>query len=182
MSITNKIVGSNSSQNESPLKTAQRDKIVRAAEEAFGASGAKKTNMQDIADLAGVSIATVYNYFPGKKQLVLGFSKFFLDRQLQMMREYSKKLGSSPDDRLLGVVTGILEFTLLTMRLKPRIYEVAIATWDDTMAAANKFRRSPRRTEIFSLKSYRMGSTRAFIGSSTQPTKPGLSSWSSALS
>ena len=46
-----------------------RDLIIVAGEETFAAHGFDETKMQDIASAAGVSLKTVYKYFPGKQEL-----------------------------------------------------------------------------------------------------------------
>lgn len=46
-----------------------RDLLVSAGEEIFARYGYDAAHMQDIAAAAGVSLKTVYNYFPGKREL-----------------------------------------------------------------------------------------------------------------
>jgi AcrR family transcriptional regulator len=48
---------------------ANRERILAAAEAVFGADGARGST-EDVAELAGVGIATVFRHFPTKEQLV----------------------------------------------------------------------------------------------------------------
>lgn len=47
-----------------------REKILRAARAAFDGPGARDVSMAEIARLAGVSMATLYRNYPGKRQLL----------------------------------------------------------------------------------------------------------------
>lgn len=53
-----------------PVAEGSHEQILKAAEKLFAARGLHSVSMQDIADAAGVSRATVFNRF-GSKQLVL---------------------------------------------------------------------------------------------------------------
>lgn len=70
-------------------KVEVRRRLLRAARELFARRGATSTTMDDIARLAEVSRATVFNYFPSKadivRELVAAFERGFrraVDRQL----------------------------------------------------------------------------------------------------
>jgi len=49
-----------------------RERILAAAVEMVGAEGLRSLSMDDLADRAGVSRATVYRVFPGKSALLMG--------------------------------------------------------------------------------------------------------------
>jgi len=49
-----------------------RERILKASRRLFASKGYEETMMEDIAQLAGVSKATVYNYFPNKESLLAG--------------------------------------------------------------------------------------------------------------
>jgi AcrR family transcriptional regulator len=65
--------------------------------------GYRKTTLEDIAAEAGVSRATVYNYFPSKEEVF----RAIIDREMERYREVSQAaiptLGL-PDERLLAYV------------------------------------------------------------------------------
>jgi len=49
-----------------------RERILKASRRLFASKGYEETMMEDIAQRAGVSKATVYNYFPNKESLLIG--------------------------------------------------------------------------------------------------------------
>lgn len=49
-----------------------RERILKASRRLFTSKGYEETMMEDIAQRAGVSKATVYNYFPNKESLLIG--------------------------------------------------------------------------------------------------------------
>lgn len=51
------------------LKNNIRETILKAAQCKFARKGFLKTSMRDIADVAGVGVGNVYNYFAGKDEL-----------------------------------------------------------------------------------------------------------------
>ena len=55
-----------------------KERILRATLELFQVHGIKKTTINDIAQKAGVSPATVYNHFGSKEDLVRAAVKYFL--------------------------------------------------------------------------------------------------------
>ena len=55
-----------------------KERILQATLELFQVHGIKKTTTNDIAQKAGVSPATVYNYFGSKEDLVRAVVKYFL--------------------------------------------------------------------------------------------------------
>jgi AcrR family transcriptional regulator len=60
-----------------PVTRAQReryDRVVDAATEALSAGGQDAVQMKDLAQRAGVSLATLYRYFPSKEYVLLAVS------------------------------------------------------------------------------------------------------------
>jgi len=51
-------------------KDLRRESILRAAEKLFAEKGYRKTRIEDIADLAEVSVGAVYGYFKNKEELL----------------------------------------------------------------------------------------------------------------
>ncbi|MFN3633241.1 helix-turn-helix domain-containing protein, partial [Exiguobacterium profundum] len=45
--------------------------IIQEAERLFIENGFEKVQMQDIADAAGIGVATLFRYFPKKDQLIV---------------------------------------------------------------------------------------------------------------
>jgi AcrR family transcriptional regulator len=52
-------------------KESRRRSILEAAETLFAQKGYRKTRMEDIADMAEVSVGTVYGYFKNKEELLV---------------------------------------------------------------------------------------------------------------
>ena len=57
--------------NDQPGEDEATVRILRAALVCFAAAGTRRTTMNEVADRAGVGVATVYRRFPRKKDLVL---------------------------------------------------------------------------------------------------------------
>lgn len=53
------------------LEELRREQILAAAIKVFSEKGFRVAKMQEVADAAGVSNGTVYNYFPSKDELLL---------------------------------------------------------------------------------------------------------------
>ena len=51
------------------LKEDIRGRILAVAKLQFGQKGYSKTSMREIAELAGVGVGNIYNYFTGKDEL-----------------------------------------------------------------------------------------------------------------
>lgn len=56
-----------------------RRRILRASRQLFSAKGYEETTMEDVAERADVSKATLYNYFPGKDSLLTGIAEAELE-------------------------------------------------------------------------------------------------------
>jgi AcrR family transcriptional regulator len=53
---------------------ARYDRVIAAAAEALSAGGQEAVQMKDLAQRAGVSLATLYRYFPSKEYVLLAVS------------------------------------------------------------------------------------------------------------
>ena len=71
---------------------ANRERILAAAEAVFGASG-ELGSTEDVADRAGVGIATVFRHFPTKEALI----EATLVRQFDRLNEQASRLADGPD-------------------------------------------------------------------------------------
>lgn len=68
-----------------------RVRILKTSRRLFTANGYDETTMDDIAEKAGVSKATVYNYFPNKESLLIGTVNEVMDQEAEFINndEYS---------------------------------------------------------------------------------------------
>jgi TetR/AcrR family transcriptional regulator, cholesterol catabolism regulator len=57
-----------------PAQQARYDRVIAAAAEALSAGGQEAVQMKDLAQRAGVSLATLYRYFPSKDYVLLAVS------------------------------------------------------------------------------------------------------------
>ncbi|QFG01000.1 TetR/AcrR family transcriptional regulator [Psychrobacillus glaciei] len=60
-------------------KQQRRQNIIQIAKDLFLEQGVKNIQMQDVADAAGVGIATLFRYFPKKEYLVIAASNAITD-------------------------------------------------------------------------------------------------------
>jgi AcrR family transcriptional regulator len=65
----------------------KKDKIMDAAKALILHYGYKKTTMQDIAEKAGISVGTIYNFFENKDDIAVECGKKFKDHLLDRLRE-----------------------------------------------------------------------------------------------
>jgi AcrR family transcriptional regulator len=73
---------------------ANRERILAAAETVFGASG-ELGSTEEVAERAGLGIATVFRHFPTKEALI----EATLVRQFNRLDERATKLAEEPDPR-----------------------------------------------------------------------------------
>ncbi len=96
---------------------ANRERILAAADAVFGADGARGST-EDVAELAGVGIATVFRHFPTKEQLI----EATLVRHFQRLDEQAIQLAGEfdPDQALRQLMatmidTGATKLTLISL-------------------------------------------------------------------
>jgi AcrR family transcriptional regulator len=109
---------------------ANRERILAAAEAVFGAHG-ELGSTEDVADRAGVGIATVFRHFPTKDALI----EATLVRLLNRLNEQAAQLAGEPDPgdaigRLIAnmIETSSTKLTLMSLvgehgRLPPMMLE-----------------------------------------------------------
>ncbi|MCP5029702.1 MAG: TetR/AcrR family transcriptional regulator [Actinomycetia bacterium] len=98
-------------------ESAVPHRILDAAEECLRRFGAADTTMEDIAEAAGMSRATLYRYFDGREGVLLGVAGRDVDR-------YLARLGARLDG-LAGAEDALLEFSTRVIHAASR---------DDTLA------------------------------------------------
>lgn len=83
-------------------KRKSRERILRASRRLFSAKGFEGTIIDEVAELAGVSRATLYNYFPSKDSLLLGIAWEELDQVRGLIAGELRQVG--PLERLRRVL------------------------------------------------------------------------------
>lgn len=95
-----------------------REQILKAARRLFKEKGYDNTMIEDIADKANVSKATLYNYFPNKESLLVGT----MDDQIEATRRYINNSGMNNSQTDINKASGYgkiklaLEFLVLDSR------------------------------------------------------------------
>ncbi len=83
--------------------------IIEGALEVFGAKGFNETRIGEIARAAGVSEATLYQYFPSKEEILFAIPKLYTSRQLEKAREIAEYIVGARE-RMRFIIRSYLEF------------------------------------------------------------------------
>lgn len=81
------------------------DAIVEATGEVFTKRGMKKTTTVGVAERAGVSVGSLYQYFPDKQALIAAFFERRLAEDLELMERVAARASQASPVMLLRVVT-----------------------------------------------------------------------------
>ncbi len=101
-------------------KINSRRRILKASRKLFSENGYEETMMEDIAQEAEVSKATIYNYFDNKESLLIGIADEVLDRiELLLQKDLKECLDS--EEKLKRVlqefVTASVDYLGLSRRI-----------------------------------------------------------------
>jgi AcrR family transcriptional regulator len=97
--ITKQNAFSKTSRRREREKNMRREAILRAAETLFAQNGYRKTRIEDISDLAEVSVGAVYGHFKNKEELLTAV----LDDIGQYIRMLASKAFKKADSTLEGI-------------------------------------------------------------------------------
>ena len=89
-------------------KAQRLRRILKAAERLFARKGYAETSIEDVAERAGLAVGTIYNYFPGKSDLLLAIVR----GETASVVERSRKLLESPPDDPAEAVTALADIFL----------------------------------------------------------------------
>lgn len=89
-----------------------RERLLDAAEHCFTESGISKTTVEDIAAAANVSRATVYRYYDGRDELMMGVVLRETERFMRRARQRVDEASSLED--------ALLEFVMMTIKAARR--------------------------------------------------------------
>ena len=81
------------------------DAIVEATGEVFARSGFKKTTTAGVAERAGVSVGSLYQYFPDKQALIGAFFERRLAEDFELMERIAARAADASPVTLLRIVT-----------------------------------------------------------------------------
>jgi len=118
-------------------RTGTADRIVDAAEQLFAERGFAGTAVRDIAALVGLNAASLYNHFPGKKELY----EAVLDRGLQPVFEMLTDLSNSDwspsrDERAIEM---IVDHFAAQPNLARLLHQEALAGGDNITRLAGRW-------------------------------------------
>lgn len=88
------------------MRQATRDKIQMAAAELFAQKGLAGTNVQEIADLAGISIGLFYRHYKTKEALFTEMVNFALDDLVEITKLFRSE-NASPKELISQVTNEI---------------------------------------------------------------------------
>ena len=90
-------------------RIATRKKIINAAVEVIIEKGLKTASMREIAKLAGIGDATIYNYFPTKEALIYGYYEDRIETAVDQMKKIDGVADFTLQEQLQSLVEGVLE-------------------------------------------------------------------------
>lgn len=105
-------------ENFDKLSEEKRQTVINAALACFGRDGYKKTAISEISAAAGISKASIFQYFGTKKELYIFLYKFACDRILTNMTEGTEdffeclKTGTLIKMRVMKMYPGMYDFLL----------------------------------------------------------------------
>ncbi|MER6815446.1 TetR family transcriptional regulator [Spirillospora sp. NPDC000708] len=96
--------------------------IVSATEEVLRRHGPEKTTVLDVARLLGVSHGSVYRHFPSKAALREAVIRRWLDRVRADFAAAARTPGSSPPERLRGLLTAMFAAKWAKAKEDPELF------------------------------------------------------------
>src|SRR5438445_6636451 len=98
------------------------DVILAATARVLVKEGYDKASTNRIAEAAGVSVGSLYQYFPSKEALVAALIE---QHSAEMMRFIEEKANSTtPADPLRGVVRDVVQAMIDAHRVNPKLHRV----------------------------------------------------------
>ncbi len=92
--------------------------ILEATARILVDDGFKKLNTNRVAEIAGVSIGSLYQYFPNKEALVLALAEQHLAKQIEVLGGLSMELRKlSLSDAVRRVIKTVIEATMIDVEL-----------------------------------------------------------------
>ena len=110
-----------------PRQARSRDlvaSVVEAAARVFDERGFEDTTMARVAEVAGVSVGSMYQYFPDKRSLVTALHERHLEDTLQVVHTaHAQVTGLRLEDSVRQVVRGLLQMHLEQPRLQRMLHD-----------------------------------------------------------
>jgi AcrR family transcriptional regulator len=97
--------------------------ILEAAARILARDGYERTNVNRVAELAGVSVGSLYQYFPSKEALVAEVARSLAARTVAVFQDGLIELGLLP---MREAVHGVVVRAVRALRIDPRLRDVIL--------------------------------------------------------
>lgn len=101
-------------------KQKSRQSILKASRRLFSVNGYEETSMDEVAEKAEVSRATLYNYFPNKESLLMGTAEEELEKVHGSLRIELKDVKRA-DEKIFKVLEVFVLDSLMYLNLSRKI-------------------------------------------------------------
>ena len=111
---------------KTPAQERSRDTfalILKAAAQVFAAQGYAGATTNHIAERAGVSIGSLYEYFPNKEAILVALEEAHLDEGQQILRQTALELAATPTN-LEGTVRRFVMAMVQVHAVDPTLHRV----------------------------------------------------------
>lgn len=112
---------------ENGKRAMTRKTIMRAARGVYEKKGIKNTNFRDIAEAAGVSRSTVFNYFAGSSELLTAVC----GQEISDLEKAYLKSGHRGKDGIISIFDTFIEDTARYPQLVTQVINNAITSGDE---------------------------------------------------
>jgi AcrR family transcriptional regulator len=100
--------------------------ILEAAGREMAAAGYEAATTKRIAELAGISVGSLYQYFPSKVAIAVELVRRHRAGRVAFIAESLRKVGGEGGEPIERVVRGLFESFLLAEGIRPELYPVLI--------------------------------------------------------
>jgi len=99
------------------------DAILEAAAREFAAEGYEAATTNKIAEAAGTSVGSLYQYFPSKDAIAVELARRFRAGRLDFVRTQLEAVGEKPLELVVGT---LISSFILAEGIRPELYRVLI--------------------------------------------------------
>lgn len=130
--------------------------VIEAAERVLEREGLSALTTRRVAEVAGVSAGTLYQYFPGKEAIVARLAEIYLERQLALFAEAFARTPPSAtiEEEIAGFVRAVLASHAGERKILGDLYtQMPLTAYQQTLAPYRPYlvevlRRHPTEVRI----------------------------------
>lgn len=104
-----KTAGAEPAKKEKKRNLQKEINIIEGALQVFGEKGFEATTISAIAKAAGISDATLYEYFPSKEDILFAIPNLYTRRELEKIQEIAHYI-HRPEEKIRVIIQAYLEF------------------------------------------------------------------------